>query len=58
MYNVDESGFAIGEKEPGRCLINAQVCQQFQANPGHQEWVSVVEYVYADGTVVPPLVIF
>jgi Tc5 transposase DNA-binding domain/helix-turn-helix, Psq domain len=37
MYNMDESGFAIGEKEAGRCIINAQVRQQFQAKPGHQE---------------------
>ena len=58
MYNMDESGFAIGEKEAGRCIINAQVRQKFQAKPGRQEWVSVVECVCADGSVVPPLVIF
>ena len=58
MYNIDESGFAIGEKEAGRCIINAQVRQQFQAKSGRQEWVSVVECVCADGSVVPPLVIF
>ena len=57
-YNMDESGFAIGEKEAGRCVINAQVRQKFQAKPGCQEWVSVVECVCADGSVVPPLVIF
>ena len=27
MYNMDESGFAIGEKEAGRCIINVQVRQ-------------------------------
>ena len=58
MYNMDESGFAIGEREAGRCIINAQVRQQFQAKPGRQEWVSVVECVGADGSVIPPLVIF
>jgi DDE superfamily endonuclease/Tc5 transposase DNA-binding domain len=58
MYNMDESGFAIGEKEAGRCIINAQVRQKFQAKPGRQEWVSVVECICADGNVVPPLVIF
>ena len=55
---MDESGFAIGEREAGRCIINAQVRQQFQAKPGRQEWVSVVECVGADGSVIPPLVIF
>ena len=39
---MDESGFAIGEKEAGRCIINAQVHQKFQAKPGCQEWVLVV----------------
>jgi DDE superfamily endonuclease/Tc5 transposase DNA-binding domain len=58
MYNMDESGFAIGEKEAGRCVINAQVRQKFQAKPGRQEWVSVVECVCADGSIIPPLVIF
>ena len=58
MYNMDESGFAIGEKEAGRCIINAEVRQQFQAKPGRQEWVTVVECICADTSVVPPLVIF
>ena len=57
-YNMDETGFAIGVKEAGRCIINAQVHQKYQATPGRQEWVSVVECVCADGTVPPPLVIF
>lgn len=57
-YNMDESGFAIGEKEAGRCIINATIRQQFQAKPGRQEWVSVVECICTDGTVIPPLVIF
>ena len=58
IYNMDESGFAIGEKEPGRCIINANIRQKFLAKPGHQEWVTVVECVCADGSIVPPLVIF
>jgi predicted hydrocarbon binding protein len=58
IYNMDESGFAIGEKEAGRCIINANIRQQFQAKPGRQEWVSVVECICSDGTIVPPLVIF
>lgn len=55
---MDESGFAIGEKEAGKVIINAEVRQKFQAKPGRQEWVTVVECICADGTVVPPLVIF
>jgi len=58
MYNMDESGFAIGEKEATRCIINAQIRQQYQAKPGRQEWVTAVECICADGTVIPPLIIF
>jgi len=58
IYNIDESGFAIGEKEAGRCIINAYVRQQFQAKPGRQEWVTVVKCICADGRVVPLLIIF
>lgn len=58
LYNMDESGFAIGEKEAGRVIINANIRQKFQAKPGRQEWVTVVECVCADGSHLPPLVIF
>jgi len=58
IYNMDESGFAIGEKEAGRVIIDARIRQKFQAKPGRQEWVTVVECVCADGSFVPPLVIF
>src|SRR5271169_1719924 len=58
IYNMDESGFAIGEKEAGRVIINSRIRQKFQAKPGRQEWVTVVECVCADGSHVPPLVIF
>src|SRR5271170_7723293 len=58
IYNIDESGFAIGEKEAGRCIINANIRQKFQAKPGRQEWVTVVECICADGSIIPPLVIF
>ena len=55
---MDESGFAIGEKEAARCIINANIRQQFQAKPGRQEWVTVVECICANGSVIPSLVIF
>jgi DDE superfamily endonuclease/Tc5 transposase DNA-binding domain len=58
IYNMDESGFAIGEKESGKVIINAHIRQKFQGKPGGQEWVTVVECVCVDGSVVPPLVIF
>ena len=59
MYNMDESGFSIGEVEASKCIINADIRQKFQkAKPGHQEWVTSVECICADGTAIPPLIIF
>ena len=58
MYNVDETGFAIGEREASKIIIDAPIQQQFQAKPGRQEWVSIVECICGDGPVLPPLVIF
>jgi hypothetical protein len=39
-------------------LVRTDIRQKFQAKPGRQEWVTVVEYICADGRLVPPLVIF
>ena len=58
VYNMDESGFAIGTIEATHVIINAETHQQYQANPGRQEWVSVIECISADGTEIPLLVIF
>ena len=55
---MDESGFAIGST-PGACIIiDSQIRSQFQARPGRQEWVTVIECICGDGTILPPLVIF
>jgi hypothetical protein len=43
IYNMDESGFAIGDVEVTKRVINANIRQQFQAKPGRQEWVTSVE---------------
>jgi len=37
IYNMNESGFAIGEKEVGRYIINIEIHQKFQAKSGCQE---------------------
>jgi DDE superfamily endonuclease len=55
---MDESGFAIGEIEATKCIINAKIRQQFQSKPGRQEWVTAIECICADGTAIPPLIIF
>jgi Holliday junction resolvasome RuvABC endonuclease subunit len=58
VYNMDETGTALGTVEASRVIIDATLRTKYQAQPGRQEWVSVVEYICADGTVIPPLVIF
>jgi hypothetical protein len=58
LYNMDESGFAIGDVEASQRIINATIRQRFQAKPGRQEWVTAIECVCADGTSLPPLIIF
>jgi Tc5 transposase DNA-binding domain/helix-turn-helix, Psq domain len=58
IYNMDESGFAIGDVEASQRIINATIRQQFQAKPGRQEWVTAVECICADGNALSPLIIF
>ena len=58
VYNMDESGFSIGTIKAGHVIIDSKAPNQFQAQPGRQEWVTVVECICADGTSIPPYVIF
>jgi len=58
IYNMDESGFAIGDVEASQRIIDATIRQRFQAKPGRQEWVTAIECICADGTFLPPLIIF
>jgi hypothetical protein len=59
IYNMDESGFAIGTIERSVTIINSEIRTRLQrANPGRQEWVTSVECICADGTALPPLIIF
>ena len=58
LYNIDESGFAIGDVEASQRIINAEIHQRFQAKPGRQEWVMAVECICVDGSSIPPLIIF
>jgi hypothetical protein len=58
VYNMDESGFAIGDIEASQRIINTTIRQKFQAKPGRQEWVTAVESICADGSSLPPLIIF
>jgi len=58
VYNMDESGFSIGTINASRVIVNTQIGQRYQANPGRQEWVSVVECICMDDTSISPMIIF
>jgi DDE superfamily endonuclease/Tc5 transposase DNA-binding domain len=58
VYNMDETGFNIGAMQAGRVVVDMTRNVNYKKHPGRQEWVTVVESICADGTVIPPLVIF
>src|SRR5579859_3119953 len=61
IYNMGESGFSIGVIEASKVIIDKHASSNsiyHQAQPGRQEWVTSVECICADGSFLPPLVIF
>ena len=58
VYNMDETGFSIGQIDASRVLINKELRIKYQASPGRQEWVTAIEAICPDGTAIPPLIIF
>jgi len=58
VYNMDESGFSLGTINAGKVIINTQIDQQYQANPGRREWLSVIECICMYGTSISPMIIF
>lgn len=58
VYNMDESGFSLGTINAGKVIINTQIGQRYQANPGRQEWLSVIECICMDGTSISPMILF
>ena len=55
---MDKSRFSIGTMESTCIIIDSTLCTKYQAYPGCQEWVSMVECICADGTILLPLGIF
>ena len=68
IYNMDETsinkfcvanvGFAIGISQSSFVVVDSRLRRKYQAEPGRQEWVTVVECICADRGLIPPLVIF
>jgi hypothetical protein len=58
LYNMDETGFPIGTIQKARVIVDSSIKMKYQAQPGRQEWVTAVECICADGSSIPPLMIF
>ena len=58
IFNMDESGFAVGESQTSRVLINVREASKFKVVSGRQEWITAIECISASGAAVPPLIIF
>jgi len=58
MYNMDETGFAIGAVQRSYVIVDKESGTRYEAQPGQQERVSVLECVCADGGSIPPFIIF
>jgi hypothetical protein len=58
IYNMDETGFSIGSMASTKVIVDSTVKSKWQANPGRQEWISIVECICADGTAIDPFIIF
>jgi len=57
-YNMDETGFSIGSIKATRVIIDKTQRSRYAAQPGRQEWVSVIECISMDGTAMPSFIIF
>jgi hypothetical protein len=59
VLNSNNIGFNIGVRGNNAYVIcNAKEKKAYEAQPGRKEWVTVVECICADGSAIPPLVIF
>lgn len=58
VWNMDESGFGIGEEQAMKVLIHLDSVQKHKVVAGKQEWVTDIESISAAGESLPPLLIF
>jgi hypothetical protein len=58
IFNVNESGFALGDTLSLKVLISKEDIRGFTKILGRQEWITAIEYIRALGVVLPPLLIF
>ena len=54
---MDEIGFTIGTIQRSYVVVNKDLKIRYQAQPGRQEWISILECIYADEGSIPPFII-
>ena len=58
IYNMNESRFSIGVIKAGHVIIDSRMWNRFQAQPGRQKWVTMIESICGDGTSISLYIIF
>jgi hypothetical protein len=58
IWNMDESGFGIGDSQNTRVIVPIKFNHKNNAVPGKQEWVTDIECINAVGEALSPLLIF
>ena len=58
VYNMDETGIALGVCANQRVIGRADTTQSYKATPENREWVSIIETISASGCRLRCLIIF
>ena len=58
IWNMDESGFGIGDEQAFKVLVYLDSTQMHRVVGGKQEWVTDIECINAAGEALAPLIIF
>ncbi|KFY18563.1 hypothetical protein V493_08507 [Pseudogymnoascus sp. VKM F-4281 (FW-2241)] len=48
IYNMDETGFAVGETQSTRIIVDSALKSNWKVTAGKQEWITVLECIDAD----------
>ena len=58
IYNMDETGIALGVCNNSRVIGNAHKSKTYIKSPENREWVSIIECISATGAKLRPVVVF
>jgi len=58
IYNMDESGFAVGAGQSSRVLVSVHNKTSWKKITGRSEWITAIECVNAAGIPIAPMLIY